>query len=231
MDDRARLRQRGASTPRRRSSSTTSSRASAPRAPSGSSNTSGILRCGCSTAVSAPGPAARFRSPATARRPPTSTWKGERRAGRDRDVARRPGAPSGSRTSVILDTRSDGEYCGTTVRAARGGAIPGAVHIEWTRNLTPDGAFKPADRAQSGCTRRRASPPTATVITYCQAATAPRIRTSRCGCSATRGCATTSARGRSGGTAPTCRSRFLTALISRRHRMTGSLRRFQRFRP
>ena len=37
--------------------------------------------------------------------------------------------------TVILDTRSDGEYCGTTVRATRGGAIPGAVHIEWTRNL------------------------------------------------------------------------------------------------
>ena len=46
--------------------------------------------------------------------------------------------------TVILDTRSDGEYCGTLVRAARGGAVPGAVHIEWTRNLSPDGRFKPA---------------------------------------------------------------------------------------
>jgi thiosulfate/3-mercaptopyruvate sulfurtransferase len=27
---------------------------------------------------------------------------------------------------------------------ARGGAIPGAVHLEWTRNLGPDGAFRPA---------------------------------------------------------------------------------------
>src|SRR5262245_65038655 len=44
--------------------------------------------------------------------------------------------------SVILDARTDGEYCGATVRARRGGAIPGAVHIEWTRNLTPEGDRK-----------------------------------------------------------------------------------------
>ncbi len=45
---------------------------------------------------------------------------------------------------VILDTRSDGEYCGTTVRAKRGGAVPGAVHVEWTNNLDSNGAFKSA---------------------------------------------------------------------------------------
>jgi len=43
---------------------------------------------------------------------------------------------------AILDTRSRGEYLGTHVRAARGGAIPGAVHIEWTDNIAPDGKFK-----------------------------------------------------------------------------------------
>ena len=43
-----------------------------------------------------------------------------------------------------LDTRTDGEYNGTTVRAARGGTIPGAIHIEWTHNLDANGAFKPA---------------------------------------------------------------------------------------
>ena len=69
-------------------------------------------------------------------------------------------ARSVSRARVILDTRSDGEYCGTTVRAARGGAIPGAVHIEWTRNLGPDGAFKPAAELRR-CTRTPASRPTA----------------------------------------------------------------------
>ena len=75
--------------------------------------------------------------------PASSSWTGERRAdvlATWRDVADR----LNQREVTILDTRSDGEYCGTTVRAARGGAIPGAVHIEWTRNLGADGAFKPA---------------------------------------------------------------------------------------
>ena len=69
--------------------------------------------------------------------------------------------------AVILDTRSDGEYCGTTVRAARGGAVPGAVHIEWTRNLAPDGTFKPAADLQR-MYREAGITPERTVITYCQ---------------------------------------------------------------
>ncbi len=69
--------------------------------------------------------------------------------------------------NVILDTRSDEEYEGTLVRAKRGGAIPGAVHIEWTRNLTPSGDFKPAGELKkmyedAGVT------PDREVITYCQ---------------------------------------------------------------
>jgi thiosulfate/3-mercaptopyruvate sulfurtransferase len=48
----------------------------------------------------------------------------------------------GKDKTVILDTRSVGEYLGTHVRAARGGAIPGAVHIEWTDNLDASGKFK-----------------------------------------------------------------------------------------
>lgn len=43
---------------------------------------------------------------------------------------------------AILDTRSRGEFLGTHVRAARGGAIPGAIHIEWTDNIAADGKFK-----------------------------------------------------------------------------------------
>lgn len=45
---------------------------------------------------------------------------------------------------AILDTRTDDEYTGKHARAARGGTIPGAVHIEWTNNLDASGAFKPA---------------------------------------------------------------------------------------
>ncbi len=47
--------------------------------------------------------------------------------------------------SVIIDTRTDGEYTGQIVRSARGGAIPGAVHLEWTKNLDDHGFFKSAD--------------------------------------------------------------------------------------
>ena len=43
---------------------------------------------------------------------------------------------------AILDTRSDGEHFGTLVRAARGGAIPRSIHIEWTDNLDTNGKFK-----------------------------------------------------------------------------------------
>jgi thiosulfate/3-mercaptopyruvate sulfurtransferase len=98
--------------------------------------------------------------------PIASTWAGSRRAevlATWVDVEARLGRSG----VVVLDTRTDGEYCGSTVRAARGGAIPGAVHVEWTRNLGPDGAFKPASElsamyAAAGVT------PDQEVVTYCQ---------------------------------------------------------------
>ena len=78
-----------------------------------------------------------------AAKPKPTAWTGTRarNSASWSDVNDRLGNPD----AVILDTRSDGEYCGTTFRAARGGAIPGAVHLEWTNNLAPDGAFKSAD--------------------------------------------------------------------------------------
>jgi thiosulfate/3-mercaptopyruvate sulfurtransferase len=45
---------------------------------------------------------------------------------------------------ALLDTRTDDEYLAKSVRAARGGTIPGSVHIEWVHNLDADGAFRPA---------------------------------------------------------------------------------------
>jgi thiosulfate/3-mercaptopyruvate sulfurtransferase len=68
---------------------------------------------------------------------------------------------------AILDTRSAGEYYGTHVRAARGGAIPGAVHIEWTDNLDAEGKFKSNADLKSmydkaGITRDKE------VVSYCQ---------------------------------------------------------------
>ena len=71
------------------------------------------------------------------------------------------------RDVAILDTRSDEEYCGTLVRARRGGAIPGAVHIEWTRNLDEAGAFKPAAELRAMYEAAGVTPDKE-VVSYCQ---------------------------------------------------------------
>ena len=73
----------------------------------------------------------------------------------------------GRKDSVILDTRSEGEYFGTIVRAKRGGAVPGAIHIEWIRNLNANGTFKSGSELLklyelSGVTQDKE------VISYCQ---------------------------------------------------------------
>ena len=98
--------------------------------------------------------------------PPKSEWTG-RREERALATWREVQAAISRPDAVILDARTDGEFCGTTVRAKRGGAIPGAVHVEWTRNLTPEGEFKPAAELKTmyeavGVT------PDREVITYCQ---------------------------------------------------------------
>ena len=69
--------------------------------------------------------------------------------------------------TTILDTRSEGEYLGTHVRAARGGAIPGAIHIEWTDNIAADGKFKSNEELKAmydkaGITSDKE------VVSYCQ---------------------------------------------------------------
>jgi thiosulfate/3-mercaptopyruvate sulfurtransferase len=68
---------------------------------------------------------------------------------------------------AILDTRSDGEYLGTHVRAARGGAIPGAIHIEWTNNLDSGGKFK-SNADLKAMYEKAGITPDKEVIPYCQ---------------------------------------------------------------
>jgi thiosulfate/3-mercaptopyruvate sulfurtransferase len=68
---------------------------------------------------------------------------------------------------ALVDARSPKEFSGEDVRAARGGRIPGAVNIEWTRNLNADKTFKSADRLlelyeTAGVTKDK------TVVPYCQ---------------------------------------------------------------
>lgn len=73
----------------------------------------------------------------------------------------------GQSHTAILDTRSEGEYYGELVRAKRGGAIPGAVNVEWKRNLNADGTFKSADALREMYSAVGVTPDRE-VVTYCQ---------------------------------------------------------------
>jgi thiosulfate/3-mercaptopyruvate sulfurtransferase len=98
--------------------------------------------------------------------PKAVEWKAAPRAGAAagwKDVALRLDSPD----TVMLDTRSDDEFTGRVARAARGGAIPGAAHVEWTRNLAADGAFKP-DEDLRAMYEAAGVTPDREVITYCQ---------------------------------------------------------------
>jgi thiosulfate/3-mercaptopyruvate sulfurtransferase len=98
--------------------------------------------------------------------PTASDWHGTPapdRLATWQQVRERIGRPD----TTLVDTRSDDEYYGRAVRARRGGAIPGAIHLEWTENLAPDGRFKPATDLRAlyagiGVTPERE------VVTYCQ---------------------------------------------------------------
>jgi thiosulfate/3-mercaptopyruvate sulfurtransferase len=103
------------------------------------------------TETAPPVPSAWHGTPDPAR---LATWQ---------QVTERLGKPD----TAIVDTRSDEEYYGEAVRAKRGGAIPGAVHLEWKNNLGPDGSYKPVGAlremyAAIGVT------PDREVVTYCQ---------------------------------------------------------------
>jgi thiosulfate/3-mercaptopyruvate sulfurtransferase len=73
----------------------------------------------------------------------------------------------GRKEVALLDTRSQGEFEGATVRAARGGAIPGATHLEWTQNLDEHGRFKPADDLRA-MYKAAGITPDREVVSYCQ---------------------------------------------------------------
>jgi len=98
--------------------------------------------------------------------PPKSEWTGRRD---ERTLATWKDVKSAIDRDdvVIVDTRTDEEHEGTLVRARRGGAVPGAVHIEWTRNLSDSGEFKNADELKKMYTDAGVTPDRE-VITYCK---------------------------------------------------------------
>jgi thiosulfate/3-mercaptopyruvate sulfurtransferase len=98
--------------------------------------------------------------------PEVSSWHGHASPDRIatwRDVLDRLGRPD----TTILDTRSEAEHYGEQIRADRGGAIPGAVNVEWKRNLTDDGRFKTVDEL-AAMYRAAGVSPDREVVTYCQ---------------------------------------------------------------
>lgn len=101
-----------------------------------------------------------------ARAPETSTWHGTpvpERVATWEDVLGFLERPE----VAIVDTRSRDEYLGRLVRAERGGAIPGAVNLEWTRNLDESGRFKSVEALRS-MYEPLGVLPDKTVVTYCQ---------------------------------------------------------------
>ena len=98
--------------------------------------------------------------------PPKSEWTGTRE---ERTIATWRDVRSGDRPCGHGDPRH-AQRRGVLrhdVRAKRGGAVPGAVHIEWTRNLTPTGDFKPAAELRAMYEDAGVTPDRE-VITYCQ---------------------------------------------------------------
>jgi len=68
---------------------------------------------------------------------------------------------------IILDVRSPKEYTGQDVRSTRGGHIPGAINLEWTSQVNPDGTFKPVTELRK-LYEQAGIKPDQQVFTYCQ---------------------------------------------------------------
>ncbi|MFT6303854.1 MAG: thiosulfate/3-mercaptopyruvate sulfurtransferase [Granulosicoccus sp.] len=73
----------------------------------------------------------------------------------------------GSDSLKILDVRSTNEYAGTDVRSARGGHVPGALHMEWTTQLDDKGCLLNDELLHAQLDHAGVSIDD-TVIVYCQ---------------------------------------------------------------
>ncbi len=68
---------------------------------------------------------------------------------------------------TLVDARSAAEYTGQQVNGTRGGHIPGAVNIEWSNAMMPDGKFRSMDELQRLYLRANISR-NSDIVTYCQ---------------------------------------------------------------
>jgi thiosulfate/3-mercaptopyruvate sulfurtransferase len=69
--------------------------------------------------------------------------------------------------AMVLDVRAQDEYDGTNARAARGGHIPGAAHIEWTEATAGDNVLKRDDELHAMYEAAGVTPDKR-VIAHCQ---------------------------------------------------------------
>ncbi|HZP45128.1 MAG TPA: sulfurtransferase [Candidatus Binataceae bacterium] len=67
----------------------------------------------------------------------------------------------------LFDVRTDEEYYGERVRARHGGAVPGAIHRDWSQNLDANGRFKPAAQLRAEF-EGLGLDPDREIIPYCQ---------------------------------------------------------------
>jgi len=72
-----------------------------------------------------------------------------------------------SKDLKIVDVRSRSEYLGETRKAKRGGHIPGALNIEWTKTINPDGTFKDKETLLN-LFKEKEITPEKEIVTYCQ---------------------------------------------------------------
>lgn len=70
-------------------------------------------------------------------------------------------------STMFCDVRRPTEYEGTELLSARGGHVPGAVNVEWTRSVHDDGTFLEAPELLA-LYRGAGFDPDREIITYCQ---------------------------------------------------------------
>ena len=73
----------------------------------------------------------------------------------------------GDGTTQVWDCRSIGEYLGADVRAARGGHIPGARHLDWLDLMDPERALRIPEDVESRIARAGIDH-TQRVVVHCQ---------------------------------------------------------------
>lgn len=69
--------------------------------------------------------------------------------------------------TLFCDARGPKEYTGTDVQSAQGGHIPGAINVEWSTAVNPDGTFREA-QALAELYQEAGFTPDKEIITYCQ---------------------------------------------------------------